>query len=158
MFGANCKEDHEVIARFTEKLASDIETIEKKTYTVMGKEVTFSFDFLPGNMKFLAFVNSELTNSAKYFSTFAKVSQDDGMSLTGKFGETPDCKWRPWQNSQRLAFSQQVADFKRKIPNHLAVKTKRSKVTQFLAGKKSRQEFNHLLGNFVTKRLLNHFT
>ena len=58
-------------------------------------------------MKFLAFVNGELANAAKYFSSFANVSQDDSMSLTGKFGETPDCKGRPWQYSQRLAFAQQ---------------------------------------------------
>ena len=48
LFGTNCKEDHQVIVRFTEKLASDIEAIEKKTYRGIGKEVTFSFDLLPG--------------------------------------------------------------------------------------------------------------
>ena len=154
LFGANCKEDHKVIVRFTEKLASDIEAIEKKTYTVMGKEVTFSFDLLPGDMKFLAFVNGELTNSAKYFSSFANVSQGDSISLTGKFGETPNCKWRPWQYSQRLAIAQQVADFKRKIPNHLAAKTKRSKVTQFIAGKKSRQEFKPFIGKLCDKEVV----
>ena len=48
LFGANCKEDHEVVKRFTDKLAADMEVIEKKTYIVMGKEVSFSFDLLPG--------------------------------------------------------------------------------------------------------------
>ena len=66
-FGASCKEDHEVVTRFTEKIAADIEGIEKKTFTVMGKDVTFSFDLLPGDMKFLAYINGELSNSAKYF-------------------------------------------------------------------------------------------
>lgn len=36
LFGANCKEDHEVVVRFTEKLATDIGIIEKKTYTVLS--------------------------------------------------------------------------------------------------------------------------
>ena len=81
LFGANCKEDHKGIVRLTEKLASDKEAIEKKTYTVMGKEVTFSFDLLPQDMKFLAFVNGEFTNSEKHFSSFANVSQDDSVGL-----------------------------------------------------------------------------
>jgi len=97
LFGANCKEDHEVVTRFTKKIAADIEGIEKKTYTVMGKDVTFSYDLLPGDMKFLAYINGELSNSAKYFSSFANVCQEESSSLTGKFGKTQNCKWRPWQ-------------------------------------------------------------
>ena len=154
LFGANCKEDHEVVVRFTEKLAADIEVIEKKTYTVMGKEVTFSFDLLPGDMKFLAFINGGLSNSAKYFSSFANVCQDESSSLTGKFGETQNCKWRPWQYSQRILIAQQVSDFKRKLPGHLAVKTKRTKVTQFIAGKKSRQEFKPFIGKLCDKEVV----
>ena len=102
LFGANCKEDHKVVVRFTEKLAADIEVIEKKTYAVMRREVNFSFDLLPGDMKFLAFINGELSNSAKYVSSFANVCQNESSSLTGKFGETQNCKWRPWQYSQRI--------------------------------------------------------
>jgi len=97
LFGANCKEDHKVVTRFTKKIAADIEGIEKKTYTVMGKDVTFSYDLLPGDMKFLAYINGELSNSAKYFSSFANVCQEESSSLTGKFGKTQNCKWRPWQ-------------------------------------------------------------
>ena len=116
LFGANYKEDHEVVVRFMEKLVADMVLIKKKVYTVMEKEVTFSFDLLPGDMKFLAFINGELSNSAKYFSSFANVCQDETSSLTGKFGETQNCKWRPWQYSQRIVIAQQVADFKSKLP------------------------------------------
>lgn len=91
LFRANCKEDYEVVVRFTEKLAADIEAIEKKSYTVMGKDVTFSFDLLPGDMKFLAFINGELSNSEKFVSSFANVCQETCNSLTGKFGETQNC-------------------------------------------------------------------
>ena len=104
LFGANCKEDHEVVTRFTEKIAADIEVIEKKTFTVMGKDVTFSFDLLPGDMKFLAYINGELSNSAKYFSSFANVCKDESSSLTGKFGKTQNCKWRPWQYSHIICY------------------------------------------------------
>lgn len=153
LFGANCKEDHEVVTRFTEKIAADIEVIEKKTFTVIGKDVTFSFNLLPGDMKFLAYINGELSNSAKYFSSFA-VCKDESSSLTGKFGKTQNCKWRPWQYSHRIAIAQQVADFKRKLPCHLAEKTKRAKVTQFIAGKKSRQEFEPFIGKLCDKEVV----
>ena len=43
------------------KLATDMEKIESKSYTVLGKNVTFSFDLLPGDMKFLAYINGELS-------------------------------------------------------------------------------------------------
>ena len=62
-----------VIVRFTEKLASDIEAIEKKTYMVMGKEVTFSSDLLPGicNFWLLSMVNWLIQRST--FPVFLSV-------------------------------------------------------------------------------------
>ena len=114
LFGANCKEDHMVVSRFTVKLATDMEKIESKSYTVLGKNVTFSFDLLPGDMKFLAYINGELSNAAKYFSSFANVSKDDCNALNGKYGESHDCKWKPWQYAERINVAKQVEDFKRK--------------------------------------------
>ena len=43
LFGANCKEDHMVVSRFTVELATDMEKIESKSYTVLGKNVTIFF-------------------------------------------------------------------------------------------------------------------
>ena len=71
---------------------------------------------------------------------FPYICQDEGSSLTGKFGKNPNCKWRQWQYSQGIVIAQQVADFIRKLPGHFIEKTKRAKVTQFIAGKKSRQQ------------------
>lgn len=56
--------------------------------------------------------------------------------------------------SQRIVIAQQVADFKRKLPGHLAEKTKRAKVTQFIAGKKSRQEFQPFIGKLCEKEVV----
>ena len=92
LFGANCKEDHPAVRLFTKQLSSKIEEIENNTYTVLGKQVTFSFELVPSDMKFLSFINGELNNAATYFSSFANVSKEDCMSLQGKFGTTPDCK------------------------------------------------------------------
>ena len=53
LFGANCKEDHPAVILFTRHLSSKIEDIEKMTYTVLGMQVTFSFELIPSDMKFL---------------------------------------------------------------------------------------------------------
>lgn len=73
LFGANCKEDHPAVRLFTKQLASQIIEIEKKAYTVS----TFTFELVPSDMKFLCFLNGELSNSASYFSSFANVSKAD---------------------------------------------------------------------------------
>ena len=87
---------------FTKQLSSKIEEIENNTYTVSGMQVTFSFELVPSDIKFLSFINGELNNAATYFSSFANVSKEDCMSLEGKFRTTPDCKWKPWPYKQRL--------------------------------------------------------
>ena len=154
LFGANCKEDHPAVRQFTKQLASQIEEIEKKTYTVSGVQVTFSFELVPSDMKFLCFINGELNNSAYYFSSFANVSKADCITLNCKFGTTPDCNWKPWPYQQRLNMAKQVSRFKDKIPPNLAKSTQRSKVTQFIANKKSRQEFEPLIGNLCDKEVV----
>lgn len=55
--------------------------------TVLEKEIT--------DIKFLAFLNGELNNAAKYFSSFGTVSQDDSASLSRTFGTSSGCKWKP---------------------------------------------------------------
>ena len=68
LFGANCKETYEIVKQFCKLLADNCAAIEQCTYNVGDVQVKFSFDLLPSDMKFLAFVNGELSNSANYFS------------------------------------------------------------------------------------------
>ncbi|XP_068686242.1 uncharacterized protein [Montipora foliosa] len=105
-------------------------------------------------MKFLAFLNAELNNAAKYFSSFANVSKEDCVTLNSKFGSTSDCKWKPWSYTVRLNIAKQVESFKAKLPTNLAASTKRAKVTQFIASKKSRQEFEPLIGKLCDKEVI----
>ena len=103
LFGANCKEDHKVVELFTKLLMSDVQKIESKVYTVLGIEVSFSFELVPSDMKFTAFLNGELSNAATYFSSFANVSHSDITSLSAKFGVSSTCKWKPWRYEDRLS-------------------------------------------------------
>lgn len=115
LFGANCEEDYPAVRLFTKQLASRIKEIEKKAYTVSGVQVTFSFELVPSDMKFLCFLKGELNNSASYFSSFANVSKADCTTLNGKFGNMPNCKWKPRPYRQRLDMAKQVSKFKDKI-------------------------------------------
>ena len=154
LFGANCKEDHPAVKQFTMQISSKISAIEKNAYTISGKEVTFSFELIPSDMKFLAFLNGELNNAATYFSSFANVSKQDCTTLNATFGTKPGCKWKPWPYEERLTIASQVEKFKEKMPSHLAASTKRNKITQFIASKKSRQEFQPLIGQLSDKEII----
>ena len=154
LFGANCKESHEVVALYTRQLKAEIEEIEKKCYMVAGKKATFKFDLVPSDMKFLAFVNGELNNAAKYFSSFATVSKDDCKELQWKFGTSADCHWKPWQYEDRIAVAKLIADKKNKLPAKLSKKTQRDRITKFIADQHSRQEFPPLIGRLCDKELV----
>ena len=72
--------------------------VENRTYTVMGKNVSFTFEPFPGDINFIAYFNGELSNSANFFLA----------------GESLDCKWKPWQYSQRVSIARQVDKLKKK--------------------------------------------
>ena len=80
--------------------------IEKNTYTVevdgVEKNVKFEFELLPNDMKYLAFIEGELSISASHFSPFADVNKASIDDLTGTFGTEPHCKWQPWKYSARV--------------------------------------------------------
>ena len=98
---------------FTKQLMNDIRKIESKVYTVLEIQVRFSFELVPSDMKFTAFLNGELSNAATYFSSFANVSLCDITSLSAKFGVSSTCKWKPWRYEDRLTVAKQVTQFKK---------------------------------------------
>ena len=151
---ASPNENFPAVRPFTKQLASQIKEIEKKAYTISGVQITFSFELVPSDMKFLCFLRGDLSNSASYFSSFANVSKADCTTLNGKFGNMPNCKWKPWPYRQRLDMAKQGSKFKDKISPNLARSTQRSKVTQFIASKKSRQEFEPLIGTLCDKEVV----
>ena len=118
------------------------------------KEVTFTFEHVPSDMKFVPFLNGELNNAAKYFSSFANVSKEECLTLNSKFGSTTDCKWKPWSYTVRLNIAKRVESFKAKLPTNLAASTKRVKVTQFIANKKSRQDYEPLIAKLCDKEVI----
>ena len=157
LFGANCKETDEVVVQFCKLLAKECAEIEQRTYTI-GDDVTvkFTFDLVPSDMKFLAFINGEISNSACYFSSFANACNTDLNCLEGQFGTDPNCKWKPWRYTERVSNAKKVASFKAKLAKNskCAAATNRSKVTQYIASIKCRQEFEPPIGVLCEKEII----
>ena len=90
------------------------------------------------DVKYLAFLAGELSNSAKYFSSFVNVNKDDIGDATATFGVTTSNKWQPWGYAQRIAVAGAVAKKKQELgssSSHLKPATIRQKVTSFIAQK-----------------------
>ena len=70
LFGANVKENGVVVRRYILFMLSQLKTLENEVYTVnvQGKEyfIEFKVELLPNDMKMLAFLGGELTNTANF--------------------------------------------------------------------------------------------
>ena len=100
----------------------------------------------------LCFLGGELSNSAKYFSSFANVSYDNMNSLKFTFGLTEGNEWRPWDYETRVKVVKEVEKLKEKLSKSKSSEsTRRSKITSVIAEKKSRQEFSARIGKLINK-------
>ena len=144
------------VIRFINRLMTDIGRVESATYTLTCQgspvNVKFYISELPNDMKMSAFLGGELSNSAKYYSSFADVSTDTHKDLSGTFGKEKGCTWKPWEYSKRLEVAAAVEKLKEKVSaQKISEATKRSKITRFIAEKKSRQEFIPLVGKLIDR-------
>jgi hypothetical protein len=127
-------------------LVKQISSIEKDVFTLShnGKyvDVKFQFGEFPNDMKMVAFLAGELSNSAKFFSSFADVSSGNGDNINGTFGNQKENDWKPWKYSDRLKVVKKVEEEKKKMSKKkLADSTKRSNITKLISSFNSRQEF-----------------
>lgn len=142
--------------RFLQKLLIDIWRIEASTYAISCKgeitNVKFYISELPNDMKMIAFLGGELSNSAKYFSSFGNVTLDNARKPTGTYGTQPTDTWKPWEYCRRLQVVKEVEKFFKSLEkSKTSNATKRSKVTAFIAQQKSRQEFEPVVGELIDR-------
>ena len=104
---------------------------------------------LPNDMKMLCFLGGELSNAAKYFTTFANVSSDNKMDYTKKFG----VDWKPYSFESRVSDGKKAQKMWEGInSSNNAYSTKRSKFTNYISNTlKSRQEKVPLMGRYITE-------
>ena len=98
----------------------------------------------------LTMLGGELSNSATFFSSFANVSGNDCTDLSGTFGSSPSCKWKPAR--QYSSVIEKVDSLKSSLDGKpLSRKQKRTKVTESIVRQKSRQERLPLMGKLIAK-------
>ena len=123
-------------------LLHEITEIEKKVFNIHGTNVRFTFSEFPNDLKMMAFLAGEL-------SVVNIVNCDE---TNGTFGSEPGCTWQPWSYNKRVQVSKKVKKLKEKVEKQkCSSKTKRGKITTFIADEKSRQEFEPLLGHFLDR-------
>jgi hypothetical protein len=79
------------------------------------------------------------------------VSKDTIVDCKGSFGPQPTDTWKPWVYTKRVRDAKAVENFKQKVNPNISEKTRRSKVTGFIAKQKSRQEFIPLVADLINK-------
>lgn len=115
IFGSNCSEQSTAARRYIAMIAKEMEQIEKGLFRFGDTIIRFKFAEFPNDMKRLAFLGEELTNGAKYFSTFADISSDKLCDVSKSFGPEHHNDLRPWEYHKRLAVAKKVADLKGKL-------------------------------------------
>ena len=152
IFGANCSESCIAVQRYVTRLVSDIAYLEDNVFPINGYVVKFEFSEIPNDMKMLCFLGGELSNSAKYFSSFGNVTHDDMANLQFTFGRADTNQWKPWDYGKRVKVVKQVEELKSKLAKTtLSASTKRGKITSLIAEKQSRQEFAPRIGKLIEK-------
>ena len=150
--GGNCAEDHDCMKRYARKLLADIHAIESQQYVINEHVVTFSFEMVPADMKWLASFSGELSNAFYFFSSFANVNSDNKRTLNGSLGPEPENTWQPWTYERRLEVAKVVSETKEKLSHvKLSHTTRRNKVLDKIRSLGSRQEFEPVLGKLVDK-------
>ena len=97
IFGANCEESCPVVKKYVQLLCQEITNLEGKVFEIEGLKVTFKFEEVPNDMKMLAMLGGELSNSAKFFSS----SKENCSDLKGTFATNGGTMWHPWKYEER---------------------------------------------------------
>ena len=141
VFGANVEETS-IVKKYLNSVCKQIVDLDGRIFEINGLQVSFHFEELPNDMEMLAVLGGELSNSAKFFSSFANVSTNDCIDLSGTFGSSPSCKWKPCKYSlSRLKVVEKVDSLKFSLDGKpLSKKQKRPTITEFITRQKSRQE------------------
>ena len=102
---------------------------------------------LTNDMKMLSFSAGELSNSAKYFTTFANVNSENYRDYNKSFGTD----WQPFLHSKRVDDSIKVAKKKQGLQTiKVSDATKRQGATSFISNVlESRQEEIILVKYFI---------
>ena len=115
--------------------------------------VELQLELLPNYMKMLCFLEGELSNATKYFTTFTNVNQDDSNDITKSFNVGGSSAWKLFLYKQRLKDAESVSRKKSELQKKIMKpETLRQNVTTFISKQlKSRQETVPPVENCIDK-------
>ena len=100
LFLDNVTENGVIIQRYVKKTCVRYKNLESSSFNINvdGKsfKVEFKLELLSNDMKMLAFLAGESTNSAYYFSTFANVHKDNANVLDISYNSGKSTDWTPF--------------------------------------------------------------
>lgn len=97
------------------QLCQEIADSQRKIFDIEGIKVSVKFEELLNDMKTLAMLAFELSNSAKFFSS-TNVSKENCSILERTFGTNGNTTWCPWVYKERVAVANLVDKFKLSLP------------------------------------------
>ena len=156
VFGANVKENGEVVKNYLQMVSEELSEIESKTFSVSvngeAKSVEFRIAELPNDMKMLPLLAGELSNAARYFSTFGNVTKKDSNDVSKTLKDPNKRGWEPFSYEKRISDAYKVEKKRKELDGSKSQSTtKRQKLTQYIASLKSRQEFEPPVGKSVVR-------
>ena len=80
LFGLSAKETDSIVVEYLIQLHKEMVAVEKETFDIDGRTVSFKFKIFPNDLKMVAQLAGELNNAARYPTTFAKVRKEDTRS------------------------------------------------------------------------------
>ena len=102
IFGGEVEESSLSARRFVKKAITDFIYLESKGFSIHMGSSTVNVEFklceLSNDMKMLCFLAGELSNSAKYFTTFADVNTDNYRQYDKSYGRD----WKPFMYAKRV--------------------------------------------------------
>ena len=156
LFGSNAKENGFIVRQYVSTLLADIKLLECKIFEVtVGSKIVkaeFKLQALPNDMKMLCFLSGELSNSARYFTTFANVTKFDSNDIRKHFDMNAEsADWHPFKYEKRVQDAKRVAIKKSELKNkNVKPSTLRTNITTFISNVlHSRQEEIPLLEQYI---------
>ena len=152
LFGGDVEESSLPVRHFVKKAIADLIYLESKVFSINTNDgnvnVEFKLSELPNDMKMLCFLAGELSNAAKYFTTFSDVNTDNHRQYDKTYGKD----WKPFSYDKKLQDNVKVSRKKSELANtNNAESTKRQKLTSYISTVlKSRQEEVPLVKHFIS--------
>ena len=101
VFGGDVEENSLTVKRFVKKAIEEFIYLESRVFLVSVDnediKVEFKLAELQNDMKMLSILAGELSNSAKYFTTFANANSENYRDYNKSFGTD----WKPFLYSKR---------------------------------------------------------